>query len=756
MMSGLDVILSRNAHESVIFEKMRVSPKQEIEALKALSGVLSETGFSNVQDRAAFKLAGTRYIEDDDERELFLLENPEEYQRFVDAKTVVESAHDRLMGGLPYRNALPKMFSTRLASKQQGKIPRWAKWAALGGLALVLGITGITTYQRREGGQDKDNDGLTNDEERMYGTEINVPNPVFKYAIKDKKIPSSIAKPLTALDKSGLNENTKAFVDELAMLQPNAQQYLINLGLHNHSQITAEDLARLRDLDQDGMPNEFERQIGTDMLRPSIYPFLNKVRQAIKNMIPKLFTVESDFDSFQKADTSTIQKTLDWINALSESDAIGSCKAHIADAHSRVSEYQKVQEGTMKDFVQLSKIWSDPNTSQEVKLKTLREYNQSHISETVVDYDSAKGTLPWHINNNQEAELQKFNGDQLGQYLERVVTFGKEGIGEAMRLAQILGGGGYVLDSTKLPSQLFLKYHKNLTQPINVPGHVQLVDLQTSMKEVSRQLNLQLNASSQDISNLGRFWTDIEDEYVIQPQYRSALSRLYGKMGSSKDSFKKSMETNASGVSGLEIAKLNYILNEAKSEDIDLIATVVVNALKTGKNLAEICDIATGLIHELSYGREKAYGMGEGFSKRMKEVMIEVCSQLPPACEKLSDSQLYYEIMKTSAFPEPEKIYYRDARRLLSGILSLNGRSTFSTVAYKLNEQLIGPFATLPTIHENGEYLWTNAWKDAANIKLLKVQRTANEFPYDTFLITQPLFGGYHSIIKATYLSKYR
>jgi len=568
------------------------------------------------------------------------------------------------------------------------------------------------------------------------------PNPAFVYA-KAQGLPPDFAYPLD----SCFDNNAKTFIDMLVALPPNARKFLLDLALHADGTISNDDLLRARDLDQDGMSNEFETRIGTNMLKPSIYPYLNNARKTAKDTVPRFLAVQSDLKMLQSADTSTIQKTLDWTKTLEKNT--DSSKAHINDAKTQVSTCRTVQEAVMRDIAQLSGIWNHLNASNGAKLEALRAYNLAHMSESVVNYDSAKGTLAWHINSAQEGELNRFNQDQNGQHFERVVALGREGIGESIRLQQILEGEEYVLDSTKLPTRLFLRDYKGLTQPINVPGYVQLVDLQSSMKEPLRQLDSQLFASSQDIGNLGKFWTDIENEYVIQPKDRPAFSRLYEKTGTSKNALRKMIEGSKSG---LEIAKLHHILNNTGTEDVDLVVTAITNAIEAGKALDDVCNVATGLIHELSYGRKKSYEEYYG-RKGFSKTMTAVCSSLPANHRTLSDSQLYYEIMKTSAFPAPGAIYYIDARRLLSGILNLSGRNTFSTVAYALDEQAgVMVFATLPTIHENSEYLLSNAWKDAANIPLLKVQQAARERSTFAFLITQPLFGGYHSIIKATYL----
>ena len=567
------------AESKPIFEKAEISLKQEMEALKALSKALNETDISDqkLEDRAAFELAGIPFIEDDDTRELFLSSNPEQYRKFVDAKITVESSHDRLMGGSVYRNALPKTFSFGLAAKQKEKIPGWAKWTALGGLALVLGTLGIMAYYR--GGGDK----VT-------------PTPTSKYR------------------------------------DPNA------------------------DDDGDGMPNGLEIQLGLNPDKPSIYPFLNKARQAIEDMTKRIQKIKADYDEFDGTDIGSIKK------------GTQKFRADIQPAIDSVNSYKTSQTEVSQTFQNLMKTWSDVSLSSDVKLQKLREYNQAYASKVVPDYSNAKGTLAWHINEKQEAGLSTFNQDQDGQHFQSVFTLAKEGIGLGARLRQLVNIGNLIYDQADKSADLFAQFRpKYPTETLDyyVPGHIGLWQIKKALEGATKQLQFALYPDKLDLEELGKTYTDSNIEYFVQPKDRATLKKLLNNLTDSEGAhFLKIISEDNSDFGTIQLVNIL-----GKGVDYEKqIAGIISKGLKIGsiKTLSDFCSVGNSVISPWE----------DGYNVKFAPENYELLQKIENR-EVLSDIELARKIL---ALVPVGSIWDTKNVRLFNSSMNLEGRKAESCI----------------------------------------------------------------------------
>ncbi|MEM3506358.1 MAG: hypothetical protein QW589_01275 [Candidatus Bathyarchaeia archaeon] len=109
--------------------------------MNALVKVLDEVDYfpeaNEWIERAACKLVGIDYTmyADEKKREEYFNRNPRAELEFIEKDDTVCIAYNRLMGGLPYSNELPKVF----VSRSDRKVPKWAK-VAIKALLHGLGV----------------------------------------------------------------------------------------------------------------------------------------------------------------------------------------------------------------------------------------------------------------------------------------------------------------------------------------------------------------------------------------------------------------------------------------------------------------------------------------------------------------------------------------------------------------------------------------------------------------------------------------
>jgi len=119
---------------------------------------------------------------------------------------------------------------------------------------------------------------------------------------------------LTPLNEDGLNENEKKLIDELSSLPQEIQINITTLNLLREivedADVTSEELDRFEDLDKDGLNNQEELNLGTDLLNPdSDWDHLNdgeEVRTYKTNPLVK----DTDNDGFWDKEEVFILKSL--------------------------------------------------------------------------------------------------------------------------------------------------------------------------------------------------------------------------------------------------------------------------------------------------------------------------------------------------------------------------------------------------------------------------------------------------------------
>lgn len=349
------------------------------------------------------------------------------------------------------------------------------------------------------------------------------------------------------------------------------------------------------DTDGDGLLDGFELAAGTDPLKPSIYPHLNKARQATKDMTPKIQKVKANYDKFYG-----IEINKDWNSVRRGTESF---RADIQPTIDGVNSYQITQADVSQAFYDLMRIWSNASVSPESRLQALREFNQSHMSQAVVDYSGAKGTLAWHINEKQEAELSTFNQDQNAQHFQSVSVLGQEGLGLSRRLTQLVMVGNFIYDQADKSADIFVDFRpKYTTAPDDfVPGYISLKELKKALSGATKQLQSQLSSTKEDIEGLGKTYTDSKAEYSIQPWNRATLNKLLNNLTDSETA--EFLKIISEDNSDFGIIQLVNILDKAANYDKQ-ISGIISKGLRIGsiKTLSDFCHVGNDVISPLEAG----------------------------------------------------------------------------------------------------------------------------------------------------------
>jgi len=363
------------------------------------------------------------------------------------------------------------------------------------------------------------------------------------------------------------------------------------------------------DTDSDGLLDGAEISLRADPNSPSIYPYLTKARQAIKILTEGVRKIRTNYVALEGMDlTAGRDITKDLNNLRSRTESF---QADLQSAIQCIDLYESAETEIARTLTGLVKIWRDNSLLKESRLEKLREYNQLHRSEPAVDIAEAKGTLAYHINERQEAELLSFDQHQDNQTLQVLQIMCREATGMCNRLRQLLEVGRLIYKAANENADIYMKFWQQFLGKVSdysLPGYAGLLELQRALKEAREQLQSHLQPSQQDLNETGKTYTSLDFEYSMQPRNRPVLQKLLNSLPNQERA--QLLRVIAEDHSEYGLIQLNDILDESR-DYLEPVSANIRKALGRGINdLVILCTIVNDVASPSHVGtmRDKHHG----------------------------------------------------------------------------------------------------------------------------------------------------
>jgi len=352
------------------------------------------------------------------------------------------------------------------------------------------------------------------------------------------------------------------------------------------------------DTDSDGLLDGAEVSLGTDPNRPSIYPCLTRAREALKALTEGVRKIGTHYEAFEGID---IARDLNSLRSRTQS-----FQTDFQHAIRRIDLYEAAETEIAKTFAGLVKIWRDTSLPEETRLEKLREYNQLHRSEAVVDIAEAKETLAYFINERQETGLLSFDLHQDNQTLQALVTMCKEAMGMCDRYRQLTGVGQLIFKAANENADIYMRFGQQFLGRVSdysLPGYVSLLELRKALKEAREQLQSHLQTGKLDLEETGKTYTGLDFEYSVQPRNRPVLQKLLDSLSNQERA--QLLRVIAEDHSEYGLIQLNDILDESR-DCVEPVSANIRKALGRGINdLAILCTIVNDVASPSHVGTMK-------------------------------------------------------------------------------------------------------------------------------------------------------